>query len=435
MDTNKGKKVLIVTYYWPPAGGPGVQRWLKFVKYLPEFGIHPVVYIPESAHYPLIDEGLRREVPENLTVISRPIFEPYQWASVFSKKGTRSMSRGLINEKKQGIAERLLLWIRGNLFIPDARKFWVKPSVSYLEHILETQQIDTVITTGPPHSVHLIGLELRKRLGVRWIADFRDPWTTIGYHQKLKLTGWASRKHKELEKKVLRIADAVIATSRTTASEFEAIAGREVITITNGFDEADRTNEAPSEKFCLAHIGSLLTGRDPKILWEVLAELTEENKRFKEDLRLKLVGAVSEEVLQSVKAAGLEAFLELHGYVAHEEALALQKEARVLLLLEINKEETRGIIPGKLFEYMAARRPIIAIGPEGWEAGVLLEESGAGKVFGYSDRDNLKQTLTDWYEGFLFDKVEPQDTNLNKFTRRALTAGLAQVILNRDGDR
>lgn len=429
MEQRKGKKVLIVTYYWPPAGGPGVQRWLKFVKYLPGQGVDPWVYIPENAHYPLVDHGLVKDVPAGIKVLSKPIFEPYQWASLFSKKGTRSMSRGLISEEKQGFAERLLLWVRGNLFIPDARKYWVKPSVKYLEGVLRSEQIDTVITTGPPHSVHLIGLELKKRFGIRWIADFRDPWTSIGYHQKLRLTARAAQKHKDLEKQVLSVADVVMATSKTTAKEFEEIAGREVATITNGFDEYDVRDHKPSEKFCISHIGSLLTGRDPKILWEVLAELTRERDDIRSDLRLKLVGAVSEDVLRSVQDAGLGPFLEHQGYVAHEQALILQREARVLLLLEINKEETRGIIPGKLFEYMAARRPVLAIGPEGWEAGELLEESGAGKVFTYKDKAPLKAALIALYEDYNQEKVEPENTDLEKFTRRALTKRLANIIL------
>jgi len=159
------KKILIISYYWPPAGGPGVQRWLKFVKYLPDFNIEPHVYIPENPTYPLLDEKLLSEVSDKAIIIKQPIFEPYGLASVFSKNKTKKISSGIIpNQKKQSFVEKAMLWIRGNVFIPDARVFWVKPSVKFLKHYLQDHQIDTIITTGPPHSLHLIGLQLKGRL-------------------------------------------------------------------------------------------------------------------------------------------------------------------------------------------------------------------------------------------------------------------------------
>ena len=430
VETGKFKKVLIITYYWPPAGGPGVQRWLKFVKYLREFQVEPVVYVPENPSYPLLDHGLSREIPKDITILKRPVLEPYSIASVFSEKGTRTMSSGLIREKEQGLMEKFLLWVRGNLFVPDARKFWVAPSVKYLKPVLNEMGIDAVITTGPPHSLHLIGLRLQELTGIKWIADFRDPWTSIGYHKKLRLGHRAAKKHKALEKEVLQKADAVLATSNTTAEEFRNISGRRVDTITNGFDPDDGIKEVEiSTKFCLSHIGSLLTGRDPKILWESLAELIHSEPGFGEDLKISLVGAVSEEVLHSVKAAGLEPYLELRGYVSHEEALVMQREARVLLLLEIDSEDTKGIIPGKLFEYMAAGRPVLAIGPEHWEAGMILEQSRAGQVFTYSEKHALRETLKTLYENYKHGLVLPTDPEVGKFTRKALTEKLAAIIM------
>ena len=193
----RGQKVLIITYYWPPAGGPGVQRWLKFVKYLPDFGVQPIVYIPENPTYPIIDEGLVSEVSDKAIILKKPIFEPYGFASIFSKNKTKKISSGIIpNQRKQSFTEKLFLWIRGNVFIPDARVFWVKPSVKYLEKYILENQIDTIITSGPPHSLHLIGLGLKEKLDLKWFADFRDPWTTISYHNKLKLSDSASKKHR-----------------------------------------------------------------------------------------------------------------------------------------------------------------------------------------------------------------------------------------------
>ena len=191
------KKVLIITYYWKPAGGPGVQRWLKFAKYLRDFGIEPIIYTPENPTYPLIDEAIADDLPADLQVIKQPIWEPYGLASLFSKKKTQKISAGIIPRKKVSVLEKLMLWIRGNLFIPDARKFWVKPSVKYLATYIRKQDIETIITTSPPHSVHLIGYQLKKQLPhLQWISDFRDPWTTIGYYKDLRLTRWAdARQH------------------------------------------------------------------------------------------------------------------------------------------------------------------------------------------------------------------------------------------------
>ena len=179
------KQVLIITYYWPPAGGPGVQRWLKFVKYLPDFGIEPIVYCPVNPSYPIVDKSLLAEVSADIKIIKQPISEPYRFANLLSKKDAKQISSGVIPKtKKQSVVQRLLLYVRGNFFIPDARKNWVKPSVEFLSDYIKDNNIETVVTTGPPHSLHLIGLQLKEQLGVKWLADFRDPWTTIGYHKK-----------------------------------------------------------------------------------------------------------------------------------------------------------------------------------------------------------------------------------------------------------
>ena len=359
------RKVLIITYYWPPAGGPGVQRWLKFVKYLREFDVEPVVYIPENPHYPLVDESLNKEIPKDITILKKRIFEPYSLSGIFSKKQTVTISSGIISaEKEQSFLQKLLLFIRGNFFIPDARKFWVKPSIKYLSDYIQKNNIDTIVTTGPPHSVHLIGLGLKQKHKLRWIADFRDPWTSIGYHTRLKLTETSEIKHKNLEEKVLKGASGIITTSFTTKAEFEKLTDTPITVITNGYDNFSPYEVELDEKFTISHIGSLLSGRDPKNLWKALGELVKENVHFAEDFRLKLVGAVSDAVVNSIKKSGLEEHLELTGYVSHPEALRIQRSAQVLLLVEINSVETRGIIPGKLFEYMAAKRPVLALGPK-----------------------------------------------------------------------
>ena len=424
------KKVLVVTYYWPPAGGPGVQRWLKFVTYLRDFEIEPIVYIPENPNYPLTDTSLSDDVPEDIEIISRPIFEPYGLASIFSKKKTKRISSGIIQDKKQSWLEKLMLYIRGNFFIPDARRFWIMPSVKFLSGFIKQHNIDTVITTGPPHSVHLIGLRLKQKTGVKWVADFRDPWTTIGYHDKLRLTKRSKEKHRQLEHMVLNNANQIVVTSFKTADEFKLITTQPITVITNGYEFLNQAPAADAldEKFTISHIGSLLTGRNPKILWEVLSELTKENKDFGESLQIKLAGAVSEDVLEGIAGFGLSSKLHLLGYVPHKEALHLQRNSQLLLLIEIDAEETRGIIPGKLFEYMATKRPIIALGPADADIKRIILDTGTGKFFGYQDKTVLKSTILSYFELFKQGSLQIDPVRLEQYSRKELTKKLAALL-------
>ena len=423
------KKILIITYYWPPAGGPGVQRWLKFVKYLPDFGVQPIVYIPENPTYPIVDENLLQEVSDKAIILKQKIFEPYQLASFLSKNKTKKMNSGIIpNQKKQSFLDKVFLWIRGNLFIPDARFFWVKPSVSYLEKYIVENDIDTIVTSGPPHSLHLIGLELKQKLNVKWFADFRDPWTTIGYHKSLRLSDFAAQRHKDLESKVLNTADTIIVTSKTTKSEFEALTTKPIAVITNGFDVENVEKQPLDTKFSLAHIGSFLSARNPKLLWESLTELLDEIPDFGSHLEIKLIGAVSQEVLDTIAAFGLNSYLNNLGYVSHAEAIAHQRKSQVLLLIEIDSEETKSIIPGKLFEYMVSNRPIIAIGPNGSDFAEIITNTNTGVFFDYSEKVKLKNLILDFYNQYLEGKLQSHGIGLEKYSRKNLTGQLVQLL-------
>ncbi|TDE06995.1 glycosyltransferase family 4 protein [Flavobacterium sandaracinum] len=423
------KKILIITYYWPPAGGPGVQRWLKFVKYLPDFGVQPIVYIPENPTYPIVDENLVKEVSDKAIILKQTIFEPYQLASFLSKNKTKKMNSGIIpNQKKQSFLDKTFLWIRGNLFIPDARVFWVKPSVDYLEKYIKENNIDTIITSGPPHSLHLIGLELKQKLNLKWFADFRDPWTTIGYHKSLRLSRFAAKKHKALEHQVLNTADTIIVTSKTTKTEFETITSMPIAVITNGYDTEQVEKQTLDTKFSLAHIGSFLSERNPLILWESLVELTQEIPDFKSHLEIKLIGAVSQEVLETISLFGLKPYLNNLGYVSHTEAIAHQRKSQVLLLIEINSEDTKSIIPGKLFEYMVSNRPIIAIGPKESDFAEIITNTNTGVFFDYSEKMKLKSVILDFYNQFLEGKLQSNGVGLQNYSRRNLTKELVELL-------
>jgi glycosyltransferase involved in cell wall biosynthesis len=423
------KKVLIITYYWPPAGGPGVQRWLKFVKYLPDFGIEPIVYIPENPTYPLIDEGLLNEVSPTVTLLKNKILEPYAWASVFSKNNTKKISSGIIpHQKKQSLLQRIMLWVRGNLFIPDARVLWVKPSVACLSRYIQEHGIDTIITTGPPHSLHLIGLKIKAKHNVKWVADFRDPWTTIGYHKALKLSASAEKKHKGLEKQVLTTADTILVTSPGTKKEFEAITNRPIAVITNGYDTEVVAKQPLDEKFTLAHIGSFLSERNPLILWESLAELVAEDTNFRACFELKLIGAVSHEVLAAIEAAGLSGYVNNIGYMPHSGAVAEQRKSQVLLLVEIDSEDTKCIIPGKLFEYMVSERPVLAIGPDGADFAGIIQSTNTGVFVKYNEKEKLKHFVLQCFSSYMAGTLKSNAIGLQQYSRKNLTSELAILL-------
>ncbi|AXP82412.1 hypothetical protein CJ739_3350 [Mariniflexile rhizosphaerae] len=423
------KKALIITYYWPPAGGPGVQRWLKFVKYLPDFNIEPIVYIPENPRYPLRDNSLSSEVSSALTIIKQPINEPYKLADLFSEKTSKTISKGVISEKKtQSFVEKLLLYIRGNFFIPDARKGWIKPSVVFLSEYISKENIETIITTGPPHSLHLIGLKLKEQLGVKWVADFRDPWTTIGYHKQLKLTESSKAKHKELEKQVLITADQIIVTSFKTKKEFQQITNQSIEVITNGYDKESVVDFKMDSKFTLAHIGSLLSKRNPEILWRVLSDLIAENDSFLKDLQLNFIGFVSGDVLYSIEKYHLSDYINNIGYVSHKEAIKYQKKSQILLLIEIDSDETKCIIPGKLFEYMVSNRPIVAIGPKDSDVEKIIQETNTGNYFNYTDYDLLKTTILEHYKAYKNKSLQVHPIGLQKYSRKSLTEALSKLL-------
>ncbi len=422
--------ILIICYYWPPAGGPGVQRWLKFVQYLKEFGFNVTLIVPENADYPVVDASLKKDIPKDIRVIRVPINEPSRWASKLSRKRTKTLQKGILSKKSSKL-ENFLLWLRGNFFIPDARIGWKSKVVNAGSRFLTENPQTTLITSGPPHSIHLSGMELRKRFPtIKWMADFRDPWTTIGYHKDLKLGKRAKQKHLKLENEVLNAADKILVTSKSTQQEFDHKTTKEVVVITNGFDTEVSTDlSQPDGKFKISHIGTLLADRNPEILWKVVSELCHENTEFNEHIIIQLAGNVSDDVVRSIEQVGLSEKLQLMGYVDHDDAVDLMKDAQCLLLIEIDSEETRAILPGKLFEYLASRRPILALGPDPSDIQAIINDNNAGAYFTYSDRDKLKTYLQELFNKYqLKENTGNEELTFLKYHRRETTKQLINEI-------
>ncbi len=427
------KKILVITYYWPPAGGPGVQRWLKFVKYLPEFGWEPTVFIPQNASYPIVDDTLSGEISADLKILRQPIWEPYHLAELFGKSNKKFKAGQFDVAENQSWKSKLSIWVRGNFFIPDARIFWVKPSVRRLKKYLEENNFDAIATTGPPHSVHLIGLALKKHFpDLPWVADFRDPWTEISYYQHLKLTQSADRKHRALEQEVFKTANVTLATSYADAENFSA-QGAHAVCITNGFDlnTSQIQNRAAfrSDQFTLSYIGVLEQLRNPVILWQQLEQILHENKDFKKHFVLKFVGRIDDQILAKLQSDNLGDHIENKGYLSHGEANQEMKTSELLLITNFADERSKGIIPGKIFEYLAAGKEILSFGPAGSDVQKIMEETNAGKHFTHSaDAETLKRYLLERFELWKNGSTEIQKRDIQQFSRRNLTASLAELL-------
>lgn len=426
-------RVLIVSYYWPPAGGPGVQRWLKFVKYLPEFGVEPIVYIPENPSYPIVDESLTREVNPNLKVIKTKIWEPYRLAEKINPTNKKYKSGQFDSLKEQSLLSKLSVFVRGNFFIPDARKFWIKPSIAYLNDYLKENPVDVLITTGPPHSLHLIGLGLKeKHHDLKWLADFRDPWTTISYHNSLQLTQKSKKKHLELERKVMETADLVLATGFTDATKYVDLGAKRVEVLTNGYEENDfeRLQKQKSERFKLVYSGGLEQARNPVMVWKALNELIKENQNFAEDFKLEFYGNLSSEVENSILENGLDKYLDKKGYVSHKESIRGIINADLLLLTNFPNEQSKGILPGKIFEYMATENPILAIGPKSGDVQEILKDYEVGTYFEHIDFVGIKQYVLIVYSNWKIGEKLPVNQSYKRFSRRNLTEKLNQLLRN-----
>ncbi|MEA3504287.1 MAG: glycosyltransferase family 4 protein [Bacteroidota bacterium] len=426
------KKVLIITYYWPPSGGAGVQRWLKFAKYLPEYGIEPIIYTPSNPESPVNDDTLLNDIPKNLNIIKRRIFEPYSFYKVFTgKTQNQKVNAGFISEhKKTGLLEALSVWIRGNFFIPDARKYWVTPSVKFLSDYLQKNPVDTIITTGPPHSMHLIGMRLKKQLNITWIADFRDPWTEVDYYHLLKIGKRADKLHHKLEKKVVSSADVVLTVSESWAGDLKKIGAKKTKVITNGFDSTDfeNLNNNIDNKFSIVHIGTIHKERNPHNLWKVLGELVSQNTEFRKKLKIRLIGKIDFSVIEEIEKNNLKSYVERISYLPHSEIPAQMKRSRVLLLLISRFVGSKGMIPGKLFEYIASERPIIMLGNTQGDTAKLINKHNVGQISEYENREEIKDTVLKCFNNYINKTDSKKAEGIERYNRQNLTKELANLI-------
>lgn len=439
------KRVLVISYYWPPSGGSGVQRWVKMCKYLQEFGWQPVVYTPSNPAVTSTDNSLLHDIPWSVEVLKYPIIEPgHLVPRVTSSQVTP------INAQKKTFKQKIMMWLRGNCFIPDPRATWVLPSVFFLHKYLEENKIDAIVSTGPPHSMHLIAKRLVAKTGIPWIADFRDPWTRMFYFKHLNLTQMSLKKHIRMEKEVLDTADCIVAVSPRVQEEFRSMTDTRVELVTNGFDEEDFPgyansmtgsyssggNQSFSEsrnafgngKFTMLHAGLFASDGNPLVLWKVLADMLESEPGFKDDFLLVLCGKTDKEVKNAIVAAGLQDNFDDRGYVTHSNVVEMMRNASVLMLPLRQEPEYKATLPGKIFEYLASRRPILGIGQTDGDAASMLKDTQSGVMIDWDDEESTRKFVEEAYRKFKAGGLKENCSDLSGYTRRNLAERYALLL-------
>ncbi|MEQ8473577.1 MAG: hypothetical protein RIC35_20435 [Marinoscillum sp.] len=423
------KKVLVISYYWPPSGGVSVLRSLKTVKYLRSFGWDPIVYVPSNAHYPYKDTSGFRDIPEGLKIIKRPILEPF---SIFKWLTGRSKSEPLnsivqVRSKKQGFLDKFSIWVRGNFFIPDARSLWVRPSVRYLSKYLLENDIDAIFTDGPPHTNTRIGCLLAKKFSIPWLADFQDPWTQVDYYKMLLIGNRAHKIHSQMEQEVFSQANKITIASPTWAKDLEEIGAENVNVIFYGYDEPD-FNKLESHKskeyFDIVHIGLLGIDRNPEIFLQVLEKI-----KTNVPVRIRLAGQVDYSILERLNSIS-NVTVDHLGTLKRSDALQMAMDANLLLLPLNQAHNAKGRLPAKLYEYLRTYNPILALGPTDSDAAKIITTCESGKCFSYEDYSSIESYILKLMDNKITFKPNTSKVSFysNENQTRLLATYLDQIV-------
>lgn len=410
------KKVLVITYYWPPSGGAGVQRWVKFIKYFKNQNIDPYIISvdPDFASYPVIDKSLINDIPKNTNVYITKTNEPY---SIYKKiNNNQTPYAGFANEGRPNFLQKIARFVRGNFFIPDSRKGWNDFAYKKAVKVLEKENIDTVITTSPPHSTQLIGLKLKETLNIKWIADLRDPWTDIYYYKSMLHTKWAKRKDLNYEKAVIEKSDKIVVVSdsikQLLINKSNLIQESKIHVIPNGFDEEDFSVSSTNKnnKFLLSYVGTITKDYPLDSIKKSITNL---------NINLEFTGKADHPTKHLLNEIAV-----FNNHVKHKESINLLLASDMLLLVIPKIANNKGILTGKLFEYLGARKPILCIGPTDGDAAKIIKECKAGKIFDYSDENGIYEFIeTCMSNEFIFE-----NKNYLNYSRRNLTKTLSKIL-------
>ena len=423
------KKVLIITYYWPPAGGAGVQRALKFVKYLPQFGWQPIVLTVQNPDSPVEDKSLAADIPNECKVYKTKSLEPFEIYKKFigKSKNKKIPADVLLKKENASIKEKLAQWIRINLFIPDAKIGWKYFAVKEGINIVNKENIDIIFSTSPPQTAGLIARSIAEKTNKKWIADFRDPWMEIVYYQNIKRSAFTKFFDAKLEEKVLSSADGIVSISKGLIDLLKTKANNKFCLIPNGYDESDfeEIQQEKNTEFTIAYTGSMSDNRVPYPLLQALKRIIY-NDGIK-DIKLRIVGRATPRLTGLINKEGLGNYFIFTSFLPHKESTKILQGSDALLLVIDDVPDNEGFLTGKIFEYLGCKKPVFAIGPVNGDANKILQETNSGEMVDYKDNEGayrlLKQLYEDWKTNtsrFTF-KVE-------QFSRKNLTKKLVQVF-------
>ena len=400
------RRFLLVTYYFPPSGGPGVQRSLKLAKYLPACGWEPAVITvdPDHAAYPGTDASLEAEVPAEIEVVRTGSWDPYAaYARLMGKRREDAVGVSFVGTTPANPKERLARWVRANCFVPDARMGWVPFARRAAIRLARAGRFDAVVTSGPPHSTHFVGRSVRRHCGIPWVADLRDPWTGIHHYDQFPATALARALDRRMEERVLREADRVVVVSPTMATQFAVSVPRTYDVITNGFDPDDfRAAALPpaGDRFVIRHIGNLSRTQIPGTLWLALRDLESEVGKL---VRVELIGNVDGTAMEAAARYGVQEQVKVLPYVDHGEAVRLMRTSHALLLVINDVPQAASIVTGKIFEYVASGRPVVGIVLEHGDAASILRTARAGRMSAHDDvaavAAQVRGLVSDWRDG------------------------------------
>jgi hypothetical protein len=424
------KKILIISYYWPPSGGVGVLRSLKFSKYLKRYGWEPIIYAPSNANYLLSDFSNLKDIPSDIEILKHPIREPYRLYKFFSGRKKDDPTDPVHVRQKKSFIDNFSIWVRGNFFIPDARCLWINPSVKFLKNYLKDHPVDAIFTDGPPHTNTVIGQKLSSELGIPWLADFQDPWSQADYYKLYKISKWADKRHKKLEQLVFKTAHKITIASPSWAKDLEMIGAQNVDVLYYGFDEEDfgKIAQPIDTDFTITHTGLFGYDRNPEIFFRVLKDLMIELPDFDKKLKLNFAGNIDLSIRKSIIENGLQQNFYDHGFVDREKAIQLILNAK-LLLLPLNKaENANGRIPGKFYEYLRAKRPVLCLGPKNSDVARIINEYEVGQCIGYEDYGQIKRFIKEQFGLYLKGENYNSSKSIEKYSIENQTKLLSQFL-------
>jgi glycosyltransferase involved in cell wall biosynthesis len=420
------KKVLVLVYYWPPSGGAGVQRWLKFVKYLPENGWMPTVITTEHGDYPAVDHSLDADLPEGITIIRT---KTPSINKILSKINPNlKMPYGSLDrEKGSSLITKILYWCRINLIIPDMRVIWNRYAFKAAKMLLKREGFDLIVTSGPPHSTHLVGLKLKKKQKLPWLADFRDPWVDIDYMEKVNRLNLSRKIDKHLQSKVVNRADVFLSINKDIIKKTGK--AEKSVLLPNGYDPDDFSGldiQTTKEKFLISYFGALTPERDPSPILNALELI---NKRIEiSKISIEFWGTVSRSLKGKLSKRDKYNIVSFCGYNPHENVVVRMKSSALLLLIINNVPNNSGIVTGKIYEYLGSGTPILAIGPSEGEAADILSKTKSGSCFDYHDLDGIADYIEDCFKKWEQNKEMRMSSDTEEYDKRSQTKRLAELM-------